>query len=185
MSKDYAKIWQEQAEKAQKQEEAETAEINLDGFEFIGRRLPLQEWVRAGRVPQGLTAQFIRIQRGEQTDIKESDLTSDEVIEAMKFQPDAICYCVVKPKIVRHSLPLQAGEVRYSEVFSKTPELIDKIMTWVFQGCPGVPVKTKNGVTTVEAVENFREGITGEASAGNRHHRRALRKTTKRPVATV
>lgn len=168
--KDYAAEWREGAARAaaaQAAEEAQapTGEITLLGFSFVGRRLPLQRWIRSGRVPQALTAQMIRIHRGEQSDMAEEDLTTDDLISGNAFVRDAITYCVVEPHIVTHTRPLAAGEVRYAEVFDPKPELIDALMQWIYAECPGVPVRTEGGETSIKALSHFPDDAAGSPGA--------------------
>lgn len=40
------------------------------------------------------------------------------------------------------------------------------VFTWFIKGCPDIPVKTKEGETTVEAVENFPLGQDADVIAG-------------------
>lgn len=164
--KDYVALWRSHAKQTATVEEDEaTGEINLDGFEFIGRRLPLQRWTKAGKVPQTLTAQMIRILRKEQSDVQEEELSTDALIAAQQFVVDAVCYVVKVPTLVTHTRPLKEGEVRYSEIFNDRPDLIDKIMAWIYAGCPGVPIKTKDGETDMKSVENFPDDSEGGAGS--------------------
>lgn len=167
---DLAGVWRRLAAEAAESQvlleaQAPTARITLCGFPFIGRRLPLDRWIASGRVPQALTAQMIRIHRGEQSDIDEADLSTDDLISGHAFVRDAITYCVVEPRIVTHTRSLAPGEVRYAEVFDPRPELIDVLMQWIYAGCPGVPVPTKGGETSIEALTHFPDDAEGGASA--------------------
>ncbi len=169
-TEDLAAVWQRlagdaRARQAEEEAQAPTARIALLGFPFVGRRLPLERWIASGRVPQALTAQMIRIHRGEQADVQEDDLATDEIIAAQAFVRDAITFCVVEPRIVTHTRPLAKGEVRYAEVFDPRPQLIDALMQWIYANCPGVPVATEGGETSVEALSRFSPDAEGGAGA--------------------
>jgi hypothetical protein len=168
MSKDYAAGWRERAarlEAERPQQEEPTGVITLDGFEFVGRRLPLERWIKAGRVPQSLTAQMIRVYRGEQPDLDESQIPTDDLIASHRFVREVVTYVVVEPRLVTEERALAAGEVRYSEVFDKAPHLVDLIMQWVYAGSPGVPVRTEGGETSIEALSHFPDDAEGGSGA--------------------
>lgn len=167
-AEDLAAAWRKLAAagaeaQAEIEAQAPTALITLRGFTFVGRRLPLERWIQSGRVPQALTAQMIRISRGEQSDVDEDDLSTDDIVAGRAFVSDAITYCVVSPRIVTHTRPPAKGEVRYSEIFDPRPDLIDALMGWIYANCPGVPVRTEGGETSVKALTHFSDDAEGSA----------------------
>lgn len=159
---DYAARWREQLAARKALAEAKraaepTAKINLAGFEFVGRRINLQSWVRSGRLPQGLLKQMLDAQPERDGEADEVRLTGDDMVAAVRFQRDAVCESVVDPRIVSEDRSLRDGELSYRELCEQCPELIDEIMRWVMRGSLGVPVPTTEGATSVEALETFRE----------------------------
>ena len=141
-----------------------------DGCEFRGRRIDVQMWVKAGRMPQRLTEQIIRVHKGEQEQINEAELTAHDTIAALRFQRDLVCASFVEPVIIGdENAPLGDGEMYFSEAFADCPDWIDKVVNWQMQGAPGIPVPLDDGgETTLEALDTFRDGTRGEepTSAG-------------------
>lgn len=182
-NKNYASAWRTDARARSRETSPNQAvEVQLDGFSFIGRRLDLQAWIKGGRIPQGLTEQLIRVHKGEQGEIEAEELSAADLIASVRFQRDAICAVLVKPHIVPDGEPLVTDEdMHFADAFGECPERIDTIMQWILAGSPGIPVQLDNGeVTTVEAVETFRDGVSGEADEGARDHVSKLRPSTKR-----
>jgi hypothetical protein len=155
--------WKEQlavcaARNAEERKAEPTAAITLAGFTFVGRRLPLQKWIRSGRLPQGILAQILDDQTS--ADGITPELPPDEVIAAVRFQRDAVCYCVVEPKIVTHGQPGD-DEISYQALCEASPELIDELIGWALAGAPGVPVATTEGEVSVDALKNFQQKRPG------------------------
>jgi hypothetical protein len=132
-----------------------TAEIELEGFKFIGRRLPLKEWIRAGRLPAGLLRQMLAGQEPE-TGAEAAELSPDEIVGSIHFQRDAVMFAVAEPRIVAHEHPAE-DEISYADLCTNSPELVNAILQWIFAGCPGVPVAMKEGSVSVDALHQFRQ----------------------------
>lgn len=146
--------------KAEEQAAEPTAEIELKGFKFIGRRLSLREWIRAGRLPAGILRQIL-VNRPNEAEADTTSLSADEMVASIAFQRDAIVYAVVEPRIITHSGSIAEDEIRYAEMCQVSPELVDAILQWIFAGCPGVPVPTKEGGVSVETLTRFQQKQPG------------------------
>lgn len=131
------------------QKESPTAEITLpSGAVFVCRRPPLQVWISAGRIPQSFVKHLLEAQKGGAV----PELESDETLAAMAFVREAILYAVVEPRLVpgtKHKDELDPADI--------DPEDFEFLMTWIMQGCPGVPVLTKGGEVGIDSLARFRE----------------------------
>lgn len=162
MSQSLAQQWEQQLN--QRRAAQKTAQVTFAGFPVVARRVGLDVWTKAGRVPQFFFEEMWKAQDGKEPD--RSEMTPEDIKRGVKFQRDMVCETVVEPKIVAEDRPLEAGEVSYSELVSVAPDFVDELMRWVVSGCPDVPVETTKGETTVEAVANFRKSRKKSASAG-------------------
>ncbi len=181
---DYAAQWREQLAARKAIADAEraaepTAKVNLNGFEFIGRRINLQSWIRSGRLPQALLKQMLDAQPDKQSDVRMEELATEDTIAAINFQRAAVCESVVEPRIVAEQRPLRDGELSYMALCEQCPELIDQILQWVFAGSPGVPVRTAEGETSVETLNNFRDERPKRKPARPRRHVPDVRASTE------
>lgn len=160
MSNNYADQWAELLANVPAKEEAEpTAEIELCGFKFLGRRIPLQAWIRSGRLPQALLMQLLEVSEGQATEAGAGTLRNEDLPAAIQFQRDAVMQSVVEPRIVQGKP--KKGEISYMQLCEARPDLIDAIINWVIAGSPGVPVPTKKGATSVESLSRFRQKRPG------------------------
>lgn len=175
---DYAKQWNDLLAATQEPEEEPTGEIELLGFKFIGRRIPLALWIRSGRLPEALVRQLLEAKEGAPAvPIDAERLSPGQFSRMVNFQKDAVCESVVEPRIVDHLDALQPGELRYQTLCEKRPDLVDAIVQWVYQNCPGVPVRTKEGDVSVSALSNFPDERQTGKRARSRNGVQALRKT--------
>lgn len=157
--------WKQQlVEQAATREPELTAEVELVGFRFIGRRIPLQSWIRAGKLPQAILRQIFS-NEGD-IEIIPTELSADEVIQSIEFQRECVCTAVVEPKIVAHDQPLADDEIGYADLCLQMPELVEAIISWAIAGSPGVPVKTKEGEVSVDTLARFQQKRPGGTSAG-------------------
>ncbi len=87
-------------------------------------------------------------------------LSDEELASLMIFAREVVMAAVVRPKLVARPSPGIEDEIGPDDI-----ELQDfwHIFNWAMSGAPGVPIETKDGETTVEAVETF----PGQPSASN------------------
>lgn len=135
-----------------------TAELTLPSGEvFTVRRPPLQVWVAAGKIPQS----FLRKMGGDAGAISAAQLSDAETLAAIEFVRDAIVYACVSPKLVIGGTG--EDELDPSEL---DPADFEFLTGWIMQGCPGVPVRTKEGETSIEALDRFRQKRPGGGTVG-------------------
>jgi hypothetical protein len=145
---------------------APTVEKNFLGFRCTMRRLPIAGWYKSGRMPQAVAVAMYVTQKSGDPAAAEKALTPDELRAVAAFERDAICSAVVKPRIISEGEP-GPGEIAYDELVEECPDLVAQIMGFIYANSPGVPVRTTEGETTLEAVETFREerslsGVRGD-----------------------
>lgn len=174
---DYAKQWEALLSATQEPEEEPTAEIELLGFKFVGRRIPLQLWVRSGRLPQALLKQMLEARNGEDSSVNADRMTPQEIVASINFQRDAVCGSLVEPRIVDHGEELKEGELRYSYICEGRPDLVDAIVQWVLAGSPGVPLRVKEGEMSVNALSTFPDKRPARKRPSSRNGVQTLRKT--------
>lgn len=161
-----ASQWKQRlAEQAAAREPEITTETELAGFRFIGRRVPLQSWIRAGKLPQGILRQIFSDEKKD-IEISPAELSADELIQSIEFQRDCVCTAVVEPKIVAHDGPLAEDEIRYADLCVQSPELVEAVLSWALAGSPNIPVKTEEGEVSVDALARFQQERTERASVG-------------------
>ena len=136
-----------------------TAEIELNGFKFIGRRPPLEIWIRSGRMPQSLFEAILKLEKREIDEITPETVNSGDTVALLNFQRDLVLYAVKEPRIVLADA--KDDEILYQELVENEPELVEAIISWVIKGCEGIPVKTKEGEVSVESLSGFRQKRPG------------------------
>jgi hypothetical protein len=157
-SNEFAALWREKIEA--------TVEREFGGVRGVFRRLNLMEWIRLKKLPQFLVEKMLRAIDGQPVEVSEAGLSQEEFEQTLDARRDIVCAVTVFPKIVKEERELKEGEIAFSELAERCPEVITGIASWVFAGCPDIPVQTKGGETTVEELSNFRPGgADGAASS--------------------
>ena len=136
-----------------------TGKVTLpSGAEFVMRRPPLDLWIAAGKVPQSFLRAMLEAQAaGPGAD---AVLTPDETIDGLAFLAESVIYACVEPKVAIN--PTDKDTLDLSELDSDDFQFLT---SWVQQGCPGVPVKTKGGEVTPENLSRFRQKRPGGGGA--------------------
>ena len=90
-------------------------------------------------------------------------LTDDELAKLMVFSREVVMATVVRPRLVAKPSPGIEDEIGPDDI-----DLQDYwyIFDWAMHGGPDIPVKTKDGETTVAAVSNFPGRAAASDSAG-------------------
>lgn len=138
-----------------------TADVALpSGAVFTLRRPPLDQWLLWGRVPDFLlsVAPAMETLKEQQPNAAQEDLEFQHNVNMAKA---LILYAVVDP-----SLKIGA---KADEDALDPAEIDSEDMTFLFdyvcrQGCPDVPVKTKEGQVSVDALTTFRQKRPGGES---------------------
>lgn len=139
-----------------------TAQITLpSGSVFTMRRPPLDLWIAAGKVPQSFLRAMLQAQEaGPQADV---NLSPDETIDGFTFVTEAVIYACVEPKVALN--PDSDDVLNLAEL---DPDDFQFLTNWVQQGCPGVPVRTKQGAEVqVQNLQRFRQKRPGGGAVGD------------------
>ncbi len=130
------------------------------GNTVVARRPGPDMALKAGKI-----ARILQRQTGAGGDVDKQlefieTLPDDELDKLMSFARVLIVDCVVQPTL---SLTPKEGQLGPDDV-----PLNDFwfLFTWAMNGGPDIPVKTREGVTTVEAVRTFPEPEGSSADAG-------------------
>jgi hypothetical protein len=149
-SNEFASMWRQKIEA--------TVSKEFGGLPGQFRRLNLLEWIRLGKLPQFLVDKMLDASGRSVASFAEADFAPDELKQVLEIRRQVVCAVAVEPKIVDEDRELKDGEVSYRELAEHCPEVVMEIASWVFSGCPGVPVKTKDGEVDLAEVESFRNG---------------------------
>jgi hypothetical protein len=148
----YLAVWRE---KSTAKVKTPVIEREFAGLPCKVRRTPLLAWIRAGQMPGFLAEIVARSFDGEDAELDEKTLTSEQKKEFGHFRRVMLCETVVEPRIVHDRAP-QDGEISYQEVVLSQPEFVGEVIAWILIGCPDIPIETKGGALTVDELSNFR-----------------------------
>lgn len=129
------------------------------GNEVIARRPGPDLALKSGKIARILPKTFSKMKLDEQLEFIEN-LPDKELEVLMAFARIVVADVVVQPAL---SLNAREGELSPDDV-----PLNDfwYIYTWAMNGGPNIPVKTKEGETTVEAVSSFPDERERDLSIG-------------------
>ncbi len=155
--------WRAEAARRAEQQRANepTALITLPEFPlfpFIGRRLPWQEWIANGLIPESLSNQLAAQADDREVEDDSAPLSGAEAQAWIRFRQRVISSVTVDPHIVFDDRPLKENDIHAAEL---PDDLLQAIYRWAMALSSGVPVMTTNGMTTVGAVETFRHDNLG------------------------
>lgn len=105
---------------------------------------------------------------------KIEDKDVNQVIEKMQLLPDDelesltdFAAITIEDSVVEPALSLKPKQGEFSP-HDIPPADFWEIFMWISKGCPSIPVETKEGETTVEAVSNFPGGqVDPDVGAGS------------------
>ena len=147
----FAAQWQEQIEA--------TIERDFEGVRGRFRRVNVHEWMRQGRLPQFFADTIRQSQsQGVAATVDEDSITQEELVDYHNFKRDFVIAATVEPKIVAEDRELKEGEVSYSLLHERCPDIVEGIFRWTIAGSPDISVKTKGGETSIAEIDSFRSG---------------------------
>lgn len=164
------------------------------GFKGVFRRLPMQGWIRSGRLPYFFVEEakeaLAAAQGKSEEEAKEAlsqlaaekPLTKELYEERVRVSKDIVKTVCVDPKIVDHDGELAENEVRYSDLALYKPESVEMIVTWALMGSPNVPVGAVPGMEVMSVAElaSFRESGGRSTSSRSRAQVSDVRRAAKR-----
>jgi hypothetical protein len=161
-------------ERAAAQPETPALEMTFAGLPCKVRPLPVDFYVRSGRMPDFLTRIAFSLNDAEAIKRELESVSADDVIQGRRFQGVAVCRVLDEPRVV-----LQEGDaldddgaLDYAELAERAPDFVDGIFSWVLMGCP-VPEKGGEGISG-ETLETFSEKPGRTRRARTRGGRKAV-----------
>jgi hypothetical protein len=183
-----AQLWKEMAARREAQREAQVTPVpvTFEGFTGKAHRLPLMAWGRGGRLPQYLAVAMFASVKGKVTEVRNTDLTPEEMAEWLRFQKVAFCSMMDEPRFSveedRQGRALDEDEIDYAEFATMAPEVVRAAVQWQLDGCPNLPILTEGGEMSLEDLTSFREGGGWTASPESGFHREGVWWDTKPTV---
>ena len=144
--------------KAEKQESRPAPKMELtlpSGAVFVVQRPPIEVWIAAGKVPQSLLK--MAMGDGSSSSPIVEALSGDEVLASVEFTRDAILHAVVEPRLVVEAT-INSDELDPCEI---DPDDFLFLQQWIMSGCPGLPIQTKGGEVSGEALPRFSQKRPG------------------------
>lgn len=136
--------------------------VEATGETFIVRRVAIDAWIMAGRIPETLAREVLsawnRVQAAEQA---MSNLNADQVLSGLQVVRDLVIYACVSPKLILgdQEADPDKDEIHFVEL---EPEERTALIAYCMDGKGATPIEATNGNLTAEAVATFPE--SGERS---------------------
>lgn len=157
-------------EEVQAEAIGESVPMTFEGFPVRVRPLPRIYFINAGRMPEHLTTQIIRLSDGEGGQVTETtnSRSAAESVASEHFMRFAVCRVLTEPVVVEVE-PVPAGGYLYADLFITAPAFCRAVYQWILNDCP-LPAEEKGeGVLGVEDLERFPSVEAGvqRVDAGN------------------
>ena len=136
--------------------------VEATGETFIVRRVAIDAWIMAGKMPETLAREVLSAWHQMGTDQAVENMSVDQLMSGFHVVRDLVVSACVSPKLVTGDAEADADkdEIHFAELETEErTALINFCMT----GAGATPIEATNGNLTVEAVSTFPEG--GERSA--------------------
>jgi hypothetical protein len=184
MKESIVDIWKQELAAPAAEADAEPVEMTFDGLPCKVRPVPLEFYVRSGRMPSYLTR--IVLASGDPAVIEREFATikPEAVVEGREFQRAAVCRALVEPGVVDVTPGDEPeGTFSYRELAERRPAFVDAVFFWILRGCP-VPAKggEEEGLTADDLAE-FPDGPRRGKRARARRDGARKRKAASRVVA--
>jgi hypothetical protein len=132
--------------------------VDATGETFIVRRVAVDAWIMAGRIPETLAREVLASwQQVQAADNAMANLSPDQMMSGLHVVRDLVVYACVSPKLVigDQEADPDKDEIHFGELeVEERTALINFCMT----GSGATPIEATNGNLTVEAVSTFPEG---------------------------
>jgi hypothetical protein len=141
--------------RSRKRERLSKLTVEATGETFIVRRVAIDAWIMAGRIPETLAREVLEAwQRGGE--IASENMSVDQIIKGLHAIRDFIVYACVSPKVILgdQEADPDKDEIHFAELEIEEREAL---MNFCKTGAGAVPIENTNGNLTVEAVTTFPE----------------------------
>lgn len=133
-------VWKQKLAE-QVEEQAEPVEMTFDGLPCKMYPVPLEFYIRSGRMPSYLTNIALADLDAAVVERETAGITTEQFIEAQRFQRLAVCRALAEPRVVDAPQGEEPeGTFSYMELAERRPKFVDSVFVWILKGCY-VPVK--------------------------------------------
>lgn len=129
MSNSITDAFKDKLKEARAEQEGEAVEMVFAGFPCRVIPLPLNVWMRSGRMPEALTSKYLAVVKAGGEEVP---LTPEEAIEATAFRRVAVCRVMVEPRIVEEG----DDGLLYADIVETAPAFVGAVFDWISLGCP-------------------------------------------------
>jgi hypothetical protein len=148
--------------RSRKRERLSKLTVEATGETFIVRRVAIDAWIMAGRIPETLAREVLSAwQQVRDAGSSTENMSVDQLMSGLHVVRDLVLAACVSPKIVAGDVEADADkdEIHFAEL---EVEERTALINFCMNGSGGTPIEASNGNLTVEAVSTFPEG--GERS---------------------
>jgi hypothetical protein len=143
--------------RSRKRERLSKLTVEATGETFIVRRVAIDAWIMAGRIPETLAREVL----GAWQQVKDVDPTEnmnvDQMMSGLHVVRDLVVAACVSPKLVTGDAEADPDkdEIHFAEL--ETEERT-ALIAYCMNGAGAMPIESTNGSLTAEAVSTFPEG---------------------------
>jgi hypothetical protein len=131
--------------------------VEATGETFIVRRVAVDAWIMAGRIPETLAREVLSAwQQVREADAAIGNMSVDQMLSGLNVVRDLVVYACVSPKLVTGDVEADPDkdEIHFAEL---DPEERTALISFCMTGNGATPLEATNGNLTVEAVASFPE----------------------------
>jgi hypothetical protein len=136
--------------------------VEATGETFIVRRVAIDAWIMAGRMPETLAREVLSAWHQMGTDQAVEHMSVDQLMSGFKVVRDLVLAACVSPKLVVGDVEAnpEKDEIHFAEL---EVEERTALIAYCMNGAGATPIEATNGSLTPEVVTSFPEG--GERGA--------------------
>ena len=143
--------------RSRKRERLSKLTVEATGETFIVRRVAIDAWIMAGRIPETLAREVLSAwQQVRDADRAVETMSVDQMMSGFQFVRDLVMAACVSPKLVIGDAEAdpEKDEIHFAELEA---EERTALINFCMNGAGGTPIENTNGNLTVEAVSTFPE----------------------------
>jgi hypothetical protein len=144
--------------RSRKRERLSKLTVEATGETFIVRRVAIDAWIMAGRIPETLAREVLSSWKQMQdADRAAENMSVDQMMSGFQLVRDLVLAACVSPKLVIGDAEADPDkdEIHFAEL---EPEERAALISFCMNGAGGTPIENTNGNLTAEAVTTFPEG---------------------------
>jgi hypothetical protein len=153
MSNSVTDVFKSKLKEARAEQEAHAVPMEFAGFPCKVIPLPLNVWMRSGRMPEALTHKYLTL-AAKGDDSAAPQLSPEEALGASAFRRVAVCRVVVEPSIIPEGQPAD-GELLYADIVETAPAFVAAVFDWIQLGCPMLKEGEEGEALTGADLGNF------------------------------